>query len=172
MGLFAGMSVISAIEMIFHFMRQFVAKMYNRRRLKVQALKIVTTSKIISHKTGHRAFQYFIKIAAKSDIHGVHFLVDQGRKFWEKLFWALVIILLTVFSSWQIFEVIWYSELNPIEFGIDEKIWTINDVGLGFFKVKIERLKAFALGSISCGDFLSGNELRDIKFTRGLFGCN
>lgn len=128
MGLFAGMSVVSAIEVVFHFLKLFVEKMSDRRKTKVHTIEATTASNIHIHSLCHRSFQYFIKIVAKSDIHGLHFLVDAGRKIWERLFWALIVFSLAIFCSLQIFDVIKYSEVNPIEFGIDEKIWTINDV--------------------------------------------
>lgn len=128
MGLFAGISVVSVIEVGFHFLRLFVEKVSDRRRLKVHAIKVVETVNKTHPTVGRRTLQYFVKIVLKSDIHGIHFLVEGGRKIWEKVFWVLVVFASSIFCSFQIFEVIKYSELNPIEFGIDERIWTINDV--------------------------------------------
>lgn len=132
MGLFAGISVVSVIEIGFHLLRLFVEKMLDRRRLKVHAIGVVKNVDKINPSVGQRTLQYFVKIVLKSDIHGIHFLVEGGRKFWEKFFWASVVFASSIFCSFQIFEVIKFSELNPIEFGIDERIWTINDVSSKF----------------------------------------
>lgn len=135
LGLFAGMSVISAVEMVFHFLRLLVGKMADRRLLKVHAIKVRNTANSDNRSCIHRTLRYFSRIALKSDIHGIHFLVEGGRKFWEKVLWTLVVLCSTVFCSMQIYNVVRYSEVNPVEFGIDEKIWTINDASEMFSKI-------------------------------------
>lgn len=131
MGLFAGMSVISAIEVGFHILKIFVEKLSDRRLLKVHAIEVASTPNASDPSVRKRVFRYFVKTVAKSDVHGLHFLVDKGRKLWERVFWALIVFLLAIFCFQQIFDVIMYSEDNPIEFGIDEKVWTLNDVSSG-----------------------------------------
>lgn len=128
MGLFAGMSVISAIEVGFHALKMFFVKMSDRRLLKVHSMNAIESVSVIDTSISRRSLEYIVKIILKSDIHGLHFLVDAGRKIWERFFWSLVVFSLAIFCSLQTYEVLKYSEINPIEFGIDEKIWTINDV--------------------------------------------
>lgn len=132
LGLFAGISVISAIEVVFHFLRLLVAKMTDRRLLKVHRMKANERSIVFSPSVSRRRLQYFVEIILKSDIHGIGFLVEGGRKVWEKVFWALIFFLSTIFCSLEIYELVRYSEVNPIEFGIDENIWTINDASRKF----------------------------------------
>lgn len=134
MGLFAGVSVISIIEVGFLiFLTAFAKFMKFSNRNKIQAIDLtqMPLPKIVAVNREHVLYQcsvLFYKFISKSDIDGLHYIADKNKKLIERIFWAVVVSISTIFCSISIFDITKHSELNPIEFAIDDKIWTLEDV--------------------------------------------
>lgn len=134
MGLFAGVSVISIIEASFQIFSTAVTrvmKFINRNKVHVINSTSMLPPKNVSFNREHVLYQcskFFYKYIIRSDLHGLHYITDKNKKLAERIFWALAVLISTVFCLFSIFDVTRHSELNPIEFAIDDKLWSLTDV--------------------------------------------
>lgn len=141
MGLFAGISVISIIEVSFEiFKAAFKRVMKFKNRNKVHAIwpEQASLPKNVSVNREHVLYHcsmFFYKFMKQSDIHGLHYITDRNKKLSERIFWSIAVLISTIFCSISIFDIIRHAELNPIEFAIDDKIWSLKDV-IFLFKTK------------------------------------
>ena len=76
----------------------------------------------------YQCMEFFTKFARSSSIHGMNRIVNKEKTPIEKIFWAMVTLVSTIFCLILVFDTVKHTKLSPIEFGIDEKIWTLNDV--------------------------------------------
>lgn len=130
LGLVAGMSLLSIIEVILLMLVPvFQAVKAYRNRNKVWEFNFHSETNLINRDVVVNKFSHFItKFIDKSSIHGLHNISDKKRSVFEKGFWVFFASMSMVFCLVMIHDVTKRSELNPIEFGIDEKIWNLNEV--------------------------------------------
>lgn len=152
MGLVAGMSLLSIIELILLTLTfTFRVLKNHKNRNKVWAFKSPATRPkefFLNKKATFENFSDFIvKFLTKSSIHGLQKIADKNRNLCEKGFWISVALASAIFSLVMIYDVTESSELNPIEFAIDEKIWNLNDVRLTyiFFNFTSEKSRSHFL---------------------------
>lgn len=137
MGLVAGMSLLSIIEMVLHLLVTVIQalKQYRKRNKiwAVNASKVVLKQSPIQENSFIKKVSTFFKhFVANSTIHGLQDIANKKKNMFEKLFWILTVLASTALCLVTIFDVTNHSELNPIEYGSDEKIWTLNDVRINF----------------------------------------
>lgn len=130
MGLMAGMSLLSIIEifvLVLISIIQAVKNHENRNKVWKFSSKSETNRLIKGIKINK--ISTFIKIFIdSSSIHGLPNTTNKHKSLFEKGFWILFTVISTLICLVMIHDITKRSELNPIEFGIDEKIWTLNDV--------------------------------------------
>lgn len=134
MGLFAGISVISIIEAILGIVSAAFKKI--SKKLNSNKVDVIENSKAPRPKTAfvnreHVLYQcsvFFYKFFRRSDIHGLCYITDRNRKLVERIFWSITVLLSTIYCSALIFDTTRNSELSPVEFGIDDKFWSLEDV--------------------------------------------
>ena len=143
MGLFAGISIMSLIEIMFDFLNALKARFMKVKKLSKIVLVIPCqglldetneAKKKLTINRNHVLFQfsrYFLKFARSSNIHGVNHIVNKEKKPKERIFWFFVTLISTSVCINIVIETVKHSELTPIEFVIDDKIWTLNDVSSG-----------------------------------------
>lgn len=82
-------------------------------------------------------FMKFVKTFLNSShIHGLRYLTDKEMSVSGRLFWLIVVSISVTCSALLVYDVATISTVNPIEFSVDEKIWTSSDVNLIFFNSK------------------------------------
>lgn len=131
MGLFAAISLISLVEVAFFMVQATGAKfMKLRNRRKTQVITNVAPKKstVENRKFSSRCSLFFFTIMDKSDIHGLRYIVEKDKSFLSRLFWLVTVLVSSAICFWQIFNTINHSEMNPIEYAIDQKMWDIKDV--------------------------------------------
>jgi Amiloride-sensitive sodium channel len=119
MGLLAGISVLSIIEFFYlavvHFKNDKVQPASRPKRVVwVQTHPLYSLTK------------YFSEFLESSDIHGLHYLRDQGRI--GKCFWAFLLVMSVMFCSVMVSDIYEQSEKSPVRTTIDDKLWTMEDV--------------------------------------------
>lgn len=130
-GLFAGASLISVIEVIYHVFDAIfnTIKSKMRRNILNPAWTVQKADVYVNRE--HMLYQFvrFLKkYFSRSDIHGLHYITDKGTRVFDRLFWTALTSTSIVCCSLLVFDTITFSELNPVEFSVDEKIWTSKDV--------------------------------------------
>lgn len=133
MGLIAGMSLISVIEMVLRIMMTVVQAFRKlRKRNKTWAYR---SSEQVSNESPNevnaakwKILTFITNFIENSSIHGLQEISIRGQHIAEKLFWAVTVSASTGFCLITIFDITKHSELNPIEYGSDDKIWSLSDV--------------------------------------------
>lgn len=135
-GLFAGISIISLVELIYHAFVALKVKVFKTQKLtKIRMVAPINSSEVeISlFNQDHLLYQFlihFVKFAESSSIHGLNQIMKKTRKPTERMFWIVISLISMIYCMILIFDTTKQAELNPIEFGIDQKIWTLNDASL------------------------------------------
>ena len=88
-----------------------------------QNWSLINRDHILYHFSG-----YFHKFAESSNIHGISHIVDKTKTRAESICWALVTFVSMTLCLNLIFGTSNNVETSPIEFGIDEKVRSSNDV--------------------------------------------
>lgn len=131
LGLIAGISTVSFIELGFHMVRALTSKALvkvhpRRRKIEITREAFVNNEKSCLHK----GFEYFSDFMKSSSIHGFSYTTSKQFGVIEKLFWSACVITSTIFCVILVTETTKRSELNPTSYGIDSKIWNKEDVRL------------------------------------------
>lgn len=136
MGLFAGISVISIIEVVLGIVSTVfkrIEKRINMNKVHLIQAPLTPVPKNISVNREHVLYQcsvFLYKFVKRSDIHGLHYITDRKKKLVERIFWAFTVLTSTIFCLFLIFDVTKHAELNPIQFSVDDRIWNLGDVRL------------------------------------------
>lgn len=135
MGLFAGMSVISLVEVAFFLIEATISKVLKLRRrqitheiIKVAPVNVTTNEKSVFSLCS----SFFVTIMKKSDIHGLRYIVRKHKSAGARFFWLTIVLTSSVACFYQIFYTLKHSEMNPIEYEMDQKIWDVQDVRFFF----------------------------------------
>lgn len=131
MGLFAAISVISLVEGVFFMIHYSVVRMLGLGNRRVgQEITIVAPFNLsLGHKRiFSKCMMFFFTIMDKSDNHGVHYIVKENKSIVFRLFWLVTVLVSTTVCFWQILDIFKLSEMDPIEYAIDQKIWEIKSV--------------------------------------------
>ena len=137
LSLYASFSVIIAIEITLNVFIVMKTKIIGTRKRK--KIILVIPQSLIQDKRKFRLkqdhalcdiFEHLKKFAESSNIHGINNIVNKKKHPKEKVFWSLIISVCAALCIRLIFDSLNHAELNAIEIGFDEKVWTINDVRL------------------------------------------
>lgn len=131
LGLFAGISVISLIEMAFFMIQASLAKLMRfQNRRSTHEITVVAPINVVSGKKTvfGQLTTFFLTIVNKSDVHGLHYIVEKDKKLSERLFWLATVLVSSAVCLSIVFDLVKHTELNPIEYVIDQKMWNVKDV--------------------------------------------
>jgi Amiloride-sensitive sodium channel len=121
MGLLAGISVLSIVEIFDHALRQL-----QRNNRKVHPA--VETRRIRKEHALYHIFKYFVEFTKTSDLHGLPYITDQREGRWGRIFWAFVVLLSFVVCTVLIRDINQQAEKSPVATMIDARMWTLDDV--------------------------------------------
>jgi Amiloride-sensitive sodium channel len=131
-GLIAGISVLSFVEFLYHFAAYFFTFLSPKRIIiQVQPFNQEKRQKKVTVNQEHALYhfsKYFTEYIKKSSIHGLVYTTKKDRKVVERIFWTIIVIISTIVCGFLIAENLNHSELNPIVFEIDEKVWNLEEV--------------------------------------------
>lgn len=123
MNLLAGISVLSIIEIFYHFVKHFF-----ERNNKVPP-EILTA---ISLKTKHKALlkfsKYFGDLIKSSDIHGLHYTESRSQGRCGRIFWAFLVALSMSTCSVLVVDLYKHAEKSPVALRIDPQTMSLDDV--------------------------------------------
>lgn len=130
MGLFAAISVISLVEGVFFVVQSAGIRWFGLRIRRVgHELTVVAPINLpLRKRIFSKCTTFLFTIMDKSDIHGLHYIVKKNKSIGFRLFWLTTVLVSSAVCLWQIFDTFELSEMNPIEYAIDEKMWDIKDV--------------------------------------------
>lgn len=129
LGLFAAVSVLSFIEIIFYVFKWALHLLLRRRKIR-KVKPFVITKKAFDKKTSvfAKLSRFLLTFIEKTDVHGFHYIINANNNIFDRIFWISIIMFCTVACYLQVSDVVRHFGLNPIEITIDDKIWTLNDV--------------------------------------------
>ena len=135
-GLLAGISVISLVESAFGLFIVTITKFHQFKKLsKISIETHLDASQnrmfLVNHE--HVLYQcsgYVRQFAESSTIHGINHIANINKQLIERIFWTMIAAISSALCVILIFDTTKHAELNPIEFGIDEKIWSLNEESL------------------------------------------
>lgn len=126
MGLLAGISVISLIEIFYYF---FSETFSSRPKRRVDLINIkASQERRQAFEEKHICYQlskYVMEFTGASSVHGFPFTTERAH---NRLFWFVVVLFCLGACSYLIIDAKKHAELKPVLFGIDENIWNIKDV--------------------------------------------
>lgn len=130
MGLLAGISVFSMIELLVTTVKAFQFGACKSkiapdvvRRTKSGKTFLVNRKHLLYHLS-----RTFVELLNDSNVHGVHYISDRTLKAIERVFWLIVICVLMAFSSELVFQSLRNLQSNAVIVAIDEKVWNAEDV--------------------------------------------
>ena len=128
MGLIAGLSSISLIELVVFLLNTVVNKILPRIRPSVHPIAKQRPKKVFLEVNKKKISMFLAVFMQKSSIHGVSLVANEKKSKIERTFWLVTIILLSILSWYAIFDTMKSAELKPIMISIDEKLWSSSDV--------------------------------------------
>lgn len=137
MGLLAGVSVLSLIEIVFHLLMSSTKKasvyLRSTRVLPMTPKRSVEQARTRNIKADENHILYqFSKYVAdfmkKSDVHGLNYTIDKNQSMFGRVLWTIIIIG-SVVSCYVLVKYSYdHSEKNPVIISIDKKTWNIENV--------------------------------------------
>jgi Amiloride-sensitive sodium channel len=127
MGLLAGISVLSIVEIFYHALRQLQR---NNRKVhpSIEPNVMRQNREIRKDHALYHIFKYFVEFTKTSDLHGLPYVTDQRQGRWGRIFWAFVVLLSLVFCLILIRDINQQAEKSPVATMIDARMWTLDDV--------------------------------------------
>lgn len=127
MGLLAGISVISIIEIFYHLVRHFSVKHNKVDSLVAENDAAQATFRNKDHAL-YQLSKYFVKYIKSSDLHGVHYTNDRSQGRCGRTFWTILIILSITTFSFLVNDMYKHAEKSPIMVRIDPQMMTLDEV--------------------------------------------
>jgi Amiloride-sensitive sodium channel len=145
-GLIAGISVISLVEFCYHL----VILLFEKRPTKIEPealeevdealeqVEIETELRVdqtVPEKNAvnqdHALYycsKYFFEFIKETSVHGLSYTAKKDVKIVGRIFWNLIVVCSTICCVILTKDSLSHAELNPITFGIDEKVWKVEEV--------------------------------------------
>lgn len=149
-GLLAGVSVLSAVEIVYHIAIQFRSEQ-NRIRPTTQLESNNETQSAWGNQN-HALYQllrYFLEFIRSSNVHGLHYAQDRNQGKCGRIFWSLTIVSSMVFCSIFLLDLYEHAERSPVTITVDSKMWTLNEVGNFYFLLLSSNQRSNALDWLS-----------------------
>lgn len=138
LGLIAGLSAISFVELAFHLIRLLIkifsggARVYPDDRQdnvlpSFRRRQFLVNRDHVPYKCSNFVMEYM----KASSIHGFSYIINRRTSLIEKTFvWLSCVVASAVFCIIFIVDTVKNAELNPIIFKIDNKFWSVEKVSL------------------------------------------
>lgn len=132
MGLLAGISVFSIIEIVVTIVKSFRFAVCKSRvdpqvdqRPRIQKKFLVNKKHIFYHLS-----KSFSELTKESNVHGVHYTSNKRLHVIERIFWFIIICVLLAFCSVLVLDSLSNLRSNSVIVTLDDKIWSVEDVSL------------------------------------------
>jgi Amiloride-sensitive sodium channel len=129
--LIAGISVISLIEIFYHF-AAYLLSLRTSKRLFVKVhptdQERNKTNVINQDHVLYQCSKYLFAFIKTSSIHGLVYTTKKDEKLVGRCFWTVIVFLSAITCSYQIMETLKHAEMNPVAYEIDEKVWKVDEV--------------------------------------------
>jgi Amiloride-sensitive sodium channel len=126
MGLLAGVSILSIVEIFYHI----AAIKLGKQSQQVHPLEQENRQTAWADED-HLLLQlmkYFAKFIKSSDMHGMNYTQDQTIGRAGRIFWSLLVVLSLTICSVLVIDMNRHAEKSPIVTRIDPQMWTLDDV--------------------------------------------
>lgn len=130
MGLIAGASFISLIELLYHILVKLCSQ-------KSEVQPEVLQPKVLNINRDHVLYQfskYFRHFTQESSIHGLIYTTGKRQKTVEKVVWASIVVISLTICGFIVSYTLEHAELNPTVMRIDDKVWNTKEVSELFGK--------------------------------------
>lgn len=133
MGLIAGISVISLVEVLYQFLCNLcsceIRSSTMVTRISVAAVR-EREERMLSNQARvlYKVMNYISSFVQNSSVHGISYIMNKDQNLLKKLFWLIAVLLSVVTCSVLIIDERQKADLNPTLFSIDEVIWNVRDV--------------------------------------------
>lgn len=125
MGLLAGVSVLSVVEVFYHFAHEC-----NKRKSKVHPESQLNNVRRVVNEY-HALYQlsmFFAEFVKISDMHGIRFTNDSSHTRCGRIFWTVLVILSIATCSFLVIDMYMHAEKSPVAVRIDPELWTLDEV--------------------------------------------
>lgn len=129
LGLIAGISVISIIELALTILKCFGCSFWSKVDPSLENIPKLQKRFLINRE--HLFYHFgrnFVEFLKESSIHGVHFTNDRKLKAWERLCWLVIICISVTFCSILITDSLNHLQSNSVAIALGEKIWSVEEV--------------------------------------------
>lgn len=130
MGLIAGLSVASIIELALTFARCF-QNLVCKGKIAPEIFQRPKRPKRFLVNRDHVFYHFgqnFVEFLSESSVHGVRYINDKKLKLWERTAWAIIVCISVAFCSILIMESLNRLQSNSVSFVMDEKVWNVEEV--------------------------------------------
>lgn len=124
MALLAGISILSILEIFYCFLKEFLFESN-----KVHPPPVTNSYSDTWRNENHALYQlmqYCLEYLKISDIHGLHYVKDQGK--FGQIFWLISVMLSVTFCSVLIATTYKQAETSPVAITIDSTLRSLKDV--------------------------------------------
>lgn len=134
-GLIAGVSVISLIEFLYHFIVYLLSFRPSKRLFtRVHPTEAErNAANVLPLNQTHALYQcskYFFEFIRESSIHGLVYTTKNDEKLVGRICWSFVLVSSSITCGFLIMDNLSHAELNPVTLQIDAKIWKADEVNL------------------------------------------
>jgi Amiloride-sensitive sodium channel len=126
MGLLAGVSILSIVEIFYHIAANKLRKQTQQVHPAEQANR--QTSWADEDHLLFQVMKYFAKFIKTSDMHGMNYTQDQTIGKAGRIFWSFLVVLSLTICSVLVIDMNRRAEKSPIVTRIDSQMWTLDDV--------------------------------------------
>ncbi|CAO1403765.1 unnamed protein product [Diamesa tonsa] len=129
LGLFAGISVLSFIELIYYFTIRVVG---DWKRSKVVPIANIESLQSFPKQAENKIMKtlktYTLKYFKGTSIHGFNYSVDSTRSLFERFFWTAVIFVSSLACIYMFYELIDKIQSNPIVDNLSDEANHISEI--------------------------------------------
>jgi Amiloride-sensitive sodium channel len=161
MGLIAGVSVLSLVEILYHMVDVLQMKI----RLKLRKRRVAcdqskksnrVIGKVINANQNHALYQlskFVGQFMKTSDAHGFSYILDKNQSVLGRLFWALAVAASVAACTLLTFSAFENAELNPVAIKIDDEFVNVENVSWKF-ELALAMTQVSLSDSFPCHHFL------------------
>jgi Amiloride-sensitive sodium channel len=160
LGLIAGVSAISVVELLYHLVSGVFAKRF--ASMKVEPLhehpRRRSFLSVESRNPWRKLLKSLVDFTKQSSIHGLSYITNEQQNLTGAVLWLLIVASAFLCCLISLTHSVTHSVDNPILLGIDEKLWTLRDVSGKEWR-GIRLISKYLTDSVSNGGLLSQHGL-------------
>lgn len=127
MGLLAGLSVLSIIEIFYHIMIECLQS-HDKVEPLYQINQFIQEDQGNQNHSLCKLSRYYFKFIKSSHMHGIHYTRDQTQSRCGRIFWTFLMAVSMSVCSVFVIDMHEHSKKSPMAMSIDSQVWTLDDV--------------------------------------------